>query len=90
MPITQAKINEIMKDISSMEDYKALNQAMRQKFTELQSAATNSLSVGDQVTFTSRGGKTVQGRVTKINVKTVKVEAEGVRWSVSPSLLTKV
>ena len=50
--------------------------------------------VGETVKFLGRHGMFYQGRVTKINLKTVTVKAKGLfnmeTYNVSPSLLKKV
>lgn len=56
--------------------------------TAKQRAAAAALGLGARVTFRSRSGAEVIGRITKVNVKTVKVLADsGVEWTVSPTLL---
>jgi hypothetical protein len=47
-------------------------------------------SIGERVTFTPEGRPPVTGMLVKYNKKTVTViTAEGQRWNVSPSLLSK-
>jgi hypothetical protein len=53
--------------------------------------------VGEKVSFKTTIGTIVEGVIMKVNVKTIKILAKGrsltglpVRYSVSPSLLTKV
>jgi hypothetical protein len=66
---------------------------------KLHSARNKSLSaqeasqfhVGETVTFHDKVGRIVEGVIQKVNVKTIKIVVGGsARWSVSPSLLTKV
>jgi len=46
-------------------------------------------NIGDQVSFEHRRGL-IEGRVVKINQKSIGVKAEsGISWNVSPGLLTK-
>ena len=48
-------------------------------------------NVGDTVNFDSRDGTRIQGIITKVNQKTIKVTSStGVKWKVSPNLLRKV
>jgi uncharacterized protein YkvS len=51
-------------------------------------ATARSLTVGDAVSFTGRGGRTVMGMVEKINRKTVIVNSptQG-KWKVTASML---
>ncbi|MDA2923606.1 hypothetical protein MYX65_02940 [Acidobacteria bacterium AH-259-L09] len=47
-------------------------------------------SIGDRVTFTAEGARSVSGILTRYNRKTVTVIADdGQRWNVSPGLLSK-
>ena len=54
-------------------------------------ATARSLTVGDVVEFTGRGGRTVVGTVEKINRKTVIVNSptQG-KWKVTASMLKQV
>lgn len=75
-------------------DNNQLNQvieAIKLKRTHLSRQATRSLIVGDEVQFKGRNNQIIQGRVVKVNQKTVSVDA-GVqgRWKVTASLLHKV
>ena len=47
-------------------------------------------SQGDKVKWMSKYGRTIEGTITKVNTKTIKVStsSDG-QWSVSPSLLKK-
>lgn len=56
-----------------------------------QQKAADGLRVGDKVQWNSKYGKVIQGTITKVNLKTIKISTttDG-NWSVSPSLLTKV
>lgn len=47
-------------------------------------------SIGDRVTFTAEGARSVSGILSRYNRKTVTVIADdGQRWNVSPGLLSK-
>ena len=47
-------------------------------------------SIGDRVTFTADGARSVSGILTRYNRKTMTVIADnGRRWNVSPGLLSK-
>lgn len=52
--------------------------------------AKDGIAVGSRVTFTGRGGASVEGMVIKIVGKRAEVDAAGIRWKVPPSMLTKV
>ena len=64
--------------------------AVKLRQTELARSATRKLMVGDIVSFEGRGGKTVTGKVQKVNSKTVVVRdtSSGTGWKVTASLLT--
>jgi putative ribosome biogenesis GTPase RsgA len=66
-------------------------EAIKLKRTHLARQATRALIVGDTVQFRGRNNRIVQGRVVKVNQKTVSVDAgiEG-RWKVTASMLQKV
>lgn len=74
-------------------DSNELNQiieAVKLKRTHLARTATRSVVVGDTVTFEARG-RTVTGKVTKVNTKTILVNEPGYgNWKVTASLVQKV
>jgi len=64
-------------------------EAIKLQRTFLARTMTRAMVVGDTVSFTGRGGKTVSGTVTKINPKTVVVREQGYgQWRVPASMLT--
>ena len=65
-------------------------EAIKLQRTFLARTTARALTVGDTVSFTGRGGKTVTGTVTKINRKTVVVDEGFTRWKVPASLLKVV
>ena len=76
-------------------DSNQLNQiveAVKLKRTHLAKQTARSILVGDIVSFEGRRGQMVQGKVTKVNQKTVVVQdsATQVQWKVTASLLTKL
>jgi uncharacterized protein YkvS len=64
--------------------------AIKLQRTWLARTTTAALAVGDMVEFKGRYGNTERGRVTKINPKTVIVDAGHTRWKVPASLLKVV
>ena len=79
-------------------DTDELNQiieAVKLKRTHLARTMTRSVNVGDTVTFEARG-RTVTGKVTKVNTKTLQVREENTNgfsstnWKVTASLVQKV
>ena len=71
-------------------------EAVKLKRTHLARTMTRSVVVGDTVTFEARG-RTVTGKVTKVNTKTLQVREEpraggftSTNWKVTASLVQKV
>jgi len=65
-------------------------EAVKLQRTWLARTMTRAMAVGDMVEFKGRYGNTERGRVTKINRKTVIVDAGHTRWKVAASLLSVV
>ena len=89
-----ANINEIVSFISSCsdEDRKTIVDALNIQRRVANEQATKKLYLGARVSFTSSKGRgIIEGTVTKINKKTVKLDCEEHgRWTVSPNLLTLI
>ena len=87
-------INEIVSFISSCndEDRKTIVDALNAQRRVANEQATKKLYLGARVSFTSSKGRgIIEGRVTKINRKSVKLDCdEQGRWTVSPNLLTLI
>ena len=76
-------------------DNDQLNQivdAIKLKRTHLAKQTARSILVGDIVSFEGRRGATVQGRVTKVNQKTIVVldTQTQTKWKVTASMVTKL
>lgn len=87
-----ADLNEVLKFIAGcgQGDKDQIISALNTHRRLANQQATNSLHMGARVRFTStRGRGIIEGTVTKINRKTVKLDCgdEG-NWSVSPTMLT--
>jgi len=67
-----------------------LNEAIREEFRRPQAQAGRSFRMGDTVTFSDKRGAPREGKVVKVNPKTIRVLCGNVTWSVSPTLLKKV
>ena len=65
-------------------------EAIKLQRTYLARTTARGLAVGDMVEFKGRYGNTERGRVSKINRKTVIVDAGHTRWKVTASLLKVV
>ena len=87
-------INEIVSFITSCndEDRKTIVDALNIQRRVANEQATKKLYLGARVSFTSSKGRgIIEGRVTKINRKSVNLECdEQGRWTVSPNLLTLI
>ena len=87
-------INEIVSFITSCndEDRKTIVDALNIQRRVANEVATKQLHIGARVKFTSSKGRgIIEGIVTKINKKTVKLDCEiHGRWTVSPNLLTLI
>jgi hypothetical protein len=86
-------MNTVLDQISRM-DAEELNravEAIKLRRTYLARQVTNSVLIGDRVSFKGRRNVVVVGTVEKINIKTVVVlSTTGVRWKVTSSLLSPV
>ena len=74
-------------------DNDELNQvieAVKMQRTWLARRIARSMMVGDLVEFKNRRGDAERGRVTKVNRKTVIVDAGHTRWKVPATMLTVV
>ena len=88
------KLNEVLQFISQCDEserdqvIKALNTQRRVSNDK----ATSKLYLGAHVKFTSSKGRgIIEGTVTKINRKSVKLDCEEQgKWTVSPALLTLI
>ena len=67
-------------------------EAIKLKRTHLAKTMARSILVGDIVSFQGRRGNLVQGKVTKVNQKTVVVRDSNTQtqWKVTASMLTKL
>jgi hypothetical protein len=85
-------MNTVIDQVSRMdaEDLTRVVEAIKLRRTYLARQVTNSVSIGDRVSFSARRNLVV-GTVEKINIKTVVVlSTTGVRWKVTSSLLSPV
>ena len=73
----------------TMEQIRQAWELLRVRHSNAQALAVTQFKAGDKVTFTGQG-KLQEGVVKKTNTKSVAVMVGSVKWSVSPSNLTKV
>ena len=87
-------INEVVSFITrcSDEERKTIINALKTQSRVSNEQATKELHLGARVKFTSSKGRgIIEGTVTKINKKSVKLDCElHGRWTVSPNLLTLI
>lgn len=74
----------------TFEQVRECNQLLSDRWKFLQLQAAREFKVGDVVSFRSKLGQNIIGKVEKVNRKTVKVNVANRTWSVSPNLLTLV
>lgn len=94
MPSNDTKMIKLLQMIGELDNYDDISTvyaALGAKRDFLTRSRVNVLDVGDEVSFLSRG-RTVIGRVRKINRKTILVEERGSStvWKVPAAMLTKV
>jgi len=90
------EIMELVEDLG-VEDLRTLNKDIVKRIRMLMSIedlkSANKFSVGDDVSFISKRHGQVEGKVTKINRKTIGVKCTNIigrgDWRVSPSILRK-
>jgi hypothetical protein len=89
-------VDEIVAAINHIQDQnelRAINEAVKLRFTFLARRSVYKFVVGNRVRFTARG-KTVVGEIVKVNQKNVKVKEVGnaltTVWNVPASMLEAV
>lgn len=89
---TVQQINEaIVKTNFTKSELASIIDAIRFAQRRFQMLNRMQFSVGDRVQFTDRYGCVVQGKITKINQKNIKLISDNLcPWVVSPSLLSKI
>ena len=87
-------LNEVLQFISQCDESEreSIINALNTQRRVSNSRATSQLYLGARVSFLSRKGRgIIEGTVTKINRKTVKLDCgDQGKWSVSPTFLTLV
>lgn len=76
-------------DKADKDDLRKLQDVMKRRWSAIDSMAVAQFQIGSRVQFSARGQQ-VTAVVEKINQRsvTVRLEANGMRWKVSGSLLT--
>jgi hypothetical protein len=78
---------------ATSDELKTIIEIVRERQKSLQKEAARAFIIGDKVRFDAKTRGIIEGTITKVNLKTVKVKQTnglGLTWSVSPSLLKKV
>jgi uncharacterized protein YkvS len=87
------RVEEATRLIHSMDsqEIEQIVTEVKQRRTRLARQTVRSITIGDTAEFTTSIGRRVQGKVTKVNRKTVIVHESGYgNWKVPASLLTRV
>lgn len=94
--ISRSDVESYIWKVNDKQELHDLNKILVQRMRNLEARVASTFSVGDRVTWNSRKGFPVTGRITKINLKSIKVKTDenligvSTNWIVSPSLLRKV
>lgn len=86
-------IEELIEEISKMKEseLKQVSKIVHERYRQLETLRLMVFNVGDTVSWDSKRGMKVIGKITKINRTTANVTSNsGERWKVSPTLLVKV
>ena len=86
--------SQILDHVNTIEDWRVINDIMKSKFKTIQKATLHQFKIGDWVEWDIKyDDKPIEGKIIKINTKTiiVSIEIDGrqVSWKVSPSFLRK-
>lgn len=92
MALTTSEMQTLSSLVSKMDqsELKLLADLYNSQSRFIQGNMASTFRVGDKVKWMSKYGRTIEGTITKVNTKTIKVStsSDG-QWSVSPSLLKK-
>jgi len=92
MLVTDKMLNDVIGLVHNMdkEQVNHLVDAIKLRRNRIATAAVRTVNVGDNVTFTGRGGITVRGTVMKKAIKNVTVDTGAGKWRVPASMLEVV
>lgn len=76
--------------INDRSEVKEFWDILKRRNRQIEEQLTTNFKVGDTVQFKGRHGIIEKGKVTQINRKSISVRTEKNRWTVAPSLLTKI
>jgi len=89
--MTEAELNQAINLINtaSLDDYRVLVSTLKNRYNAINHKHTSILRCGQRVSFETKRGIKVEGIVTKVNRKTVKVMTDDTQfWAVSPLLIS--
>jgi hypothetical protein len=87
--LSESLRNEL-RNVKTMDDLHEVYAFLKGVQTRIMTISAQKFMAGDAIEFTYKGKK-VQGIVTKVNQKTIKVlSTDKVKWSISPNLLKKL
>jgi len=87
-----SNVNDIIngiRNIDNLDDMRDIIYAINDQQKRIARMSTCKFSVGDYVYFTTKRGEHIDGVVTKVNQRTVKVRVGVTLWTVDASLLSK-
>jgi len=83
-----------MGKIQTREEVDSVIAMIKQTQSNMSAKVAMTFMIGEKVFFTPHNpkyGSRVEGTITKINTKTIKlISTTGIRWSVSPGMLKRV
>ena len=77
--------------ITSIEEWREVQDLMGRMLTHLKSVAIIAFKVNDLVEFHDKKGRSITGKIVKINSTTIKVDCGSYgKWTCSPNLIKKL
>lgn len=82
------QMNELFGQVTTTQELRLITDMYKSANRRIQMLGATQFYVGQSVKFRDKRGMTVEGKVTKVNGKTISVTADGAAWRISPSLLS--
>lgn len=86
---TRTQLATLLSNVK-LEDISEVYDIVKETSRRLEFTKSLIFNVGDVVEFEDRRGRKIKGTITKINSSRIKVNVQGMQWSVSPSFLRKL
>ena len=87
---TLKQIQKLIDSLESTDDLNRVALVLKARHKTVQCLKAMAFRRGQPVAFTSSTGKDLQGKIIKINTKSIDVETPMGKWRVSPSMLKAV